>query len=213
MGCLLRWRKEEGAQPETLVGDDCEADAFVYSLYADLTAGRVGGSELDAVLDATGCHLATRQAVLDALDGVVLGDRVRRILIHLDRRTDPGALDVYGPRLVPVYNYFQVVAILWADERLDRRALVDVAAELAVSAGYGAGALLHALEDLVRRGHLRVEQAEEAGTSIAPILGPRRSADLGIRLAAADRERSTPAMRGAGARIDYMALRARGRRG
>jgi len=43
---LLRTRTDEGAAVqdarETLFGDDAEADAFVYSLYADIMEGRVG---------------------------------------------------------------------------------------------------------------------------------------------------------------------------
>ena len=37
---------------ETLFGDDAEADAYVYSLYADLLAGRVGEDVVMRVLSA-----------------------------------------------------------------------------------------------------------------------------------------------------------------
>ena len=36
---------------EILFGDDAETDAFVYSLYADLCAGRVGTEALSSVLE------------------------------------------------------------------------------------------------------------------------------------------------------------------
>jgi phosphatidate phosphatase APP1 len=54
---LLRARAQVGdgvesaaSSHETLFGDDAEADAYVYSLYADLIAGRVGEDVLLSVL-------------------------------------------------------------------------------------------------------------------------------------------------------------------
>ena len=45
--------------------------------------------------------------------------RRRRIFINLERRTPPAAFRVFGPRLVPTFNYFQTAIVLAADGTLD----------------------------------------------------------------------------------------------
>src|SRR5262245_32628737 len=50
---MLRSRLAAAAQAETLFGDDAEADAIIYCLYADLIAGRVTIQDLERVLTAS----------------------------------------------------------------------------------------------------------------------------------------------------------------
>jgi hypothetical protein len=50
-----RLRTPEGAK-EVLFGDDVEADALVYSLYADAIAGRVGSAEVSRVMEKAGAY-------------------------------------------------------------------------------------------------------------------------------------------------------------
>ncbi len=187
LGALLRWRARDGDPPETMMGDDAEADAFVYSLYADLTAGLVSRRELSTILEAAEVSDETSEAIHDSLSDVILGQRVRRILIHLDKRTPPERLSAYGPRLVPVFNYFQAAAVLWSDGTLDARAVADVAGELAASAGYGPAALAQGLEDLVRRGALGAAAASELAAipGLVAVLGPRRAGELPDQLTSA----------------------------
>jgi len=57
LGSLLTSRAGmDGETDEVLFGDDAEADAFVYSLYADICAGRVGIETLMAVLRRAHVH-------------------------------------------------------------------------------------------------------------------------------------------------------------
>src|SRR5262249_41028697 len=42
---------DESSSKETLFGDDAEADAFVYSLYADVVSGKVSVETLEEVLE------------------------------------------------------------------------------------------------------------------------------------------------------------------
>src|SRR6187402_296170 len=49
---MLRSRIGAAADAETLFGDDAEADAIIYCLYADLVAGRVSIADLERVLVA-----------------------------------------------------------------------------------------------------------------------------------------------------------------
>ena len=208
LAALLRWRaRDPEPVSETLVGDDSEADAFVYSLYADLVAGWVGSRELGEVLTLTEYHPETRARIDDALGRVVLREAVGRVLIHLDRRTPPEALRAFGPRCVPVSNYFQVALVLHADGRVADRDVVDVAREMAGAAGYGTAALVHALVDLVRRGHLAPDAARRIGTVMADALGGRPWRGLPAALAEAGRGRRPAPAAGAGARrVDYAAL-------
>src|SRR6516225_360907 len=105
---------------EVLFGDDAEADAFIYSLYADLVAGRA--------------------------------DPVRRIFIHLDRLTPPAYFARYGPRVVPVFNYFQAALVLLADGELNPGQVARVAVEMVQTAGHNLLTLSNSFQDLVRRG-------------------------------------------------------------
>src|SRR5207302_1177953 len=67
---LLEARAQIGASvPETLFGDDAEADAFIYSLYADFLAGRASADLVREVLVRRG-HL--RRVAIPALAEAVL---------------------------------------------------------------------------------------------------------------------------------------------
>ncbi len=56
-----------------------------------------------------------------------------RIFIHLDRKSDPAFFVRYGPRVVPIYNYFQAALVLVRDGVLSpMRAAVRHAAGLTV---------------------------------------------------------------------------------
>jgi hypothetical protein len=105
-----------GTPPETLFGDDAEADAIVYCLYADILAGRVGQTELGRVLEAARAYDDQRARTLALASRLVRAPgSVRRILIHLDRRSPLSSFWRYGARVVPIYNYFQAALVLYAD--------------------------------------------------------------------------------------------------
>ena len=62
-------------------------------------------------------------------------DPVRRIFIHLDRLTPPAYFARYGPRVVPVFNYFQAALVLLADGHLAPAQVARVAVEMVQTAG------------------------------------------------------------------------------
>ena len=110
---LLQMRTEAPVgTKETLFGDDAESDALVYSLYADVVAGRVQPDDLRAVLKASGAYQSQIREVEDHLEGVVHEDPVKRIIIHLDNRTPPVAFQAFFPRLVPIYNHLQTALVV-----------------------------------------------------------------------------------------------------
>src|SRR5688572_18502062 len=122
----MRARVHDVAVRETLVGDDAEADAFIYALYADLISGRVHADVLLAVMQGDRCHEDEIADAMTALRRVDPAEAVGRILIHLDRQTPPSDFDLYGSRLVPFYNYFQAALVMNEDGLMPPEALLRV---------------------------------------------------------------------------------------
>jgi hypothetical protein len=204
-----------GTPPETLFGDDAEADAIVYCLYADILDGRVSKVELGRVLDAARAYDDQRARTLALADRIPRAPgTVRRVLIHLDRRSPLSSFWRYGARVVPIYNYFQAALILYADKVLAAAQVLFVAREMLDSRDYDESTLGTSLQDLIRRGRMSREAARELGhelTTQAAAGGPA-GARLAERLAFAFNERlrqlgDAPARQhDAEPALDYVAL-------
>ncbi len=150
---LLESRAEAPQEAEeVLFGDDAETDAFVYSLYADLIAGRVSEPVLKQVLSSAQVYPDDAQRVMRAWKRIPQADPVRRIFIHLDRLTPPAYFTRYGPRVVPVFNYFQAALVLMADGHLTAPQVIKIAVEMVQTAGYNLLTLSNSFQDLLRRG-------------------------------------------------------------
>jgi hypothetical protein len=156
---MLRSRIGAAAESETLFGDDAEADAIIYCLYADLLADRVSLADLERVLIATRAYEDDAERILDLARRVPKGDAVHRIFIHLDRRSPPLGFRRFGPRLVPVYNYFQAALVLYEDKLLSARQVIYVALEMLDSGQYELGHLATSVQDIIRRGRVTRETA------------------------------------------------------
>jgi hypothetical protein len=155
---------------ESLFGDDAEADAFVYSLYGDVTAGRVD--------ERTLLEICNRGRVYEDVAQELVGfaariqstskdrDVVERIFIHLERQTPPDDFRVYGARLVPFYNYLQAAFVLFEDGRIPADAVLRVAVELVVMHRFDGDALARSYLDLARRGHLRGTSIDVLGAAL-----------------------------------------------
>src|ERR1019366_3402187 len=89
-----------GLRRETLFGDDAEADAFVYSLYADVVAHRVSEETLFEVCERGRVYPDVLATALRYARMIEPADVVERILIHLERQSPPSAFQVYGARAV-----------------------------------------------------------------------------------------------------------------
>jgi hypothetical protein len=164
---MLQSRIGAAADCETLFGDDAEADAIIYCLYADLVAGRVGLSDLERVLVASRAYDDDSERILELARRVPKHDAVKRMFIHLDRRSPPLGFTRFGPRLVPVFNYFQAALVLYQDRVLSARQVIFVALEMLDSKQYELGNLATSVQDVIRRGRVTRESAlqlsEEAG--------------------------------------------------
>ncbi|NRA36229.1 MAG: hypothetical protein HRU17_23150 [Polyangiaceae bacterium] len=201
---------------EVLVGDDAEADAFVYCLYADICSERVSDRELRKILSAGQVYRDLKLRTLSAAASVRKSDCVERILIHLDRQTPPSTFQAFGSRVVPFFNYFQAACVLAEDGRLSCPALFDVATVFLVRHGFDHNSLASSYLDLQRRGHTSgqlPEQLNNASTALDQARDPTAADELRQMVAlmrespsAASSRLTTPAM-------DYRALARRHRGG
>jgi len=158
---LLRGRLDAPPEArELLFGDDWESDSLIYSLYADVLAGRLPIDRLTPVLRRIRVDPLLVEEIATLAARAVTGDLVARIFINLERRSPPAVFRLFGPRVVPTFNYFQTAAVLAVDGHLESADVVRVAAVLLGGAGYTARALENSLGDLVRRGHLTRAAAE-----------------------------------------------------
>ncbi|MDB4997469.1 MAG: hypothetical protein JWM74_4901 [Myxococcaceae bacterium] len=140
---------------ETLFGDDAEADAFVYSLYADVVSGHVSPEALVEICERGRVYPDVTATILDCARHVDPSEAVERILIHLERQTPPDDFRIYGARAVPFYNYLQAAFVVHEDGRLPPDALLRVGVELVVQHRFDGDGLARSYLDLARRGHLR----------------------------------------------------------
>lgn len=163
---------------ETLFGDDAEADAFVYSLYADVLEGRLTVEGLAEILDRSAIYEDDIERTIQLAAALAPGPPVQRIFIHLDGYTPPASFRAYGKRVVPIYNYFQAAVLLLLDGHIGPKALVRIATELTQGYGYSLVSLANSFQDLVRRGLARAEDvtalrlAFEAHAAVVGALRP-----------------------------------------
>jgi hypothetical protein len=161
---MLRSRIGAPAELETLFGDDAEADAIIYCLYADVVANRVSLQDLERVLTASRAYEDDAERILDLARRVPKGEAIHRIFIHLDRKSPPLGFRRFGPRLVPVFNYFQAALVLYEDKVLTARQVIYVALEMLDSGQYELGHLATSVQDIIRRGRVRRETALQLAT-------------------------------------------------
>jgi hypothetical protein len=158
----LKVKDDEPLPKETLFGDDAEADAFIYSLYADFLSGRVSEQTLIAVISYDNAYEDVLQRVQKATRVLAKGEVVERILIHLEGQSSPDVFAVYGPRVVPFYNYMQAALVVFEDGRVGPEAVLRVALELILRHRFNGDQLIRSYRELAKRGHLR-------GTGIAQL--------------------------------------------
>ena len=151
---------------ETLFGDDAEADAYVYSLYADFVAGHIGEDVLLRVLERGRVYEDVVAETMETARAIEHADVIERVLIHLEQQTPPDDFRHYGPRVVPFYNYLQAALVLFEDGRLRADSVLRVAVELVTEHHFDGDSLARSYLDLARRGHLRGERVEPIAAAL-----------------------------------------------
>jgi hypothetical protein len=169
---LLRSRATLGDQGEkdlpheSLFGDDAEADAFVYSLFADVVAGRIDERTLLDVCHKGRVYEDVAEELVSFAMRIEKLDAVERIFIHLERQSPPGDFRQYGARLVPFYNYLQSAFVLFEDARVTPESVLRVAVELVVMHRFDGDALARSYLDLAKRGHLRGDRIDDLAKAL-----------------------------------------------
>src|SRR5207247_6058712 len=171
---------------ELLFGDDWESDSLIYSLYADVLAGRLAVDRLLPILRRIGVDARLIDQVVALAAQVAGPDAVERIFINLERRTPTATFRLFGPRVVPTFNYFQTAVVLGADGHLDVEDIAAVGRTLVERSGYTARRLENSLGDLVRRAGVSLRAAERMGAAlhaagVLPAGAPARSRWQGMR--------------------------------
>lgn len=174
---LLKSRRELPPDSrEYLFGDDWESDPLVYSLYADILAGRVDRALVHDVLEVIRVDPVLIADVKRLMGSHEPAEMVQRIYINLERRTPPAHFQSYGRRLVPTFNFFQTAVGLHGDGVLDLEGVAAVARSLVERSGYTPERLGNSLADIERRGHLLPTMA---GTLRETLRGQRLLAGAG----------------------------------
>lgn len=155
IGAMLASR--EGLSPgftEVLFGDDAETDAFNYSLYADLCAGRVGAEMFNRVLEQAAVTEEETARLVQLAERLPRREACARIFIHLDRMSALDRFEPYGNRVCPFYNYFQPAVVLVEMGAIGPKAALRVAADLVIDQGFTPEALAASYLELARRGQV-----------------------------------------------------------
>ena len=210
---LARQRDDHGELVrEVLLGDDAEADAFVYSLFADICAGLVSSADLAEIMRRGRAYEDTIKDALRFAGYVEKGAVVERILIHLDRQSSPSDFRLYGPRVVPFYNYLQAAFVLHEDGRIPAKSVLRVAQDLAYSHNFDPGALARSYLDLSRRGHVSGKGIPDLVASSGDVARRRGAGASEIAELARELERMMPELSPPPVRepvpIDYLAIAA-----
>jgi hypothetical protein len=195
---------------EVLLGDDAEADAFVYSLYADICEGRVSDDEVAEVMRRGRAYDDTIADALRYAKHVEKGPVVEYILIHLDRQSSPGDFRHYGPRVVPFYNYLQAAFVLHEVQRIPGRAVLRVAQDLIGAHNFDGTALGRSFLDLSRRGHVSGQGITDIANAYRELTQGRASSTSELGVMVASLEKMLPELRPLPERIqpklDYRAM-------
>jgi hypothetical protein len=140
-----------GPIPETLFGDDAEQDAIIYSIYAEVVAGRIRGDALKSLLTTARAYPHNIDAILAASELIEPAERVRRIIIRLDRKSPTERFRPFAPLLVPIYNYFQAALILFQDGLISDRDVILISQHMLTHDGYDITSLANSFQDVLRR--------------------------------------------------------------
>jgi len=170
LGAMLASRESVPATvDEMLFGDDAETDAFNYSLYADLCAGRVGVEVLRDVLEAAQVNSEDAREIERCASRLDQRDHCARIFIHMDRMSPVDAFAAYGNRVCPFHNYFQPAAVLLEMGAIDAPAALRVAAELVIDQAFSPEALTASYLELARRGYLSRRPAAQMAEALSAV--------------------------------------------
>lgn len=155
---------------ETLFGDDSESDALVYAVYASAIAGEIDEAELARLLEAGDAYPDAVSRAVSALRRLSSSNAVEDIFIRVDRGLPMRIFHHLGPRVTPVFSWFQAATVLRARGRIDGPGFESVVRACCAEGGLTAVRLAGLVQDMVRRhllGRSEVEVAFEGSSTLA----------------------------------------------
>jgi hypothetical protein len=166
LNALLDGRLRRPLAREYLFGDDVEADAEAFALYAAVINGELQPGDLEQALAEAGVADDDRRCIHDQVGRLPAArGTVERFYIHLEQRSEPADYARHGPRAVPVSGGFQLALALYDLGLLDADAVSGAAEAVEASpksqAKYGRPADQAA--DALRRGLIRQPELERLG--------------------------------------------------
>jgi hypothetical protein len=112
---LLEGRQRRALATEYLFGDDAESDAAAFSLYASLVHERLSVREAADRMAGTGMREDNQRCALALLDRLPeKRGKVKKVFIHLEKRTPPEQFEAFAPLVAPVRDGFQLGLALFA---------------------------------------------------------------------------------------------------
>jgi len=157
----MRFNTTEGSQ-EICFGDDAEADAFVYCLYDAVVRGEVTEDETALLMKQAGAY---KDQIKDARKWIrrnqekqIPDPLVRRIFIHLERKSRPSRFKDFGQRVVAIFNYFQAGLVLYSDDLLTQAQVNELALNMIQEGEYDALRLANSFQDIIRRLRLPLDK-------------------------------------------------------
>lgn len=144
--------KTESSAKEVLFGDDVEADALVYSVYADAISGRIGAAEVSRVMERAGAYEDEIDRALEGLASIRRSDAVERIFIRSERGVPTRRMAALGPRVVPIRSWWQAAVVLLVMGHVSAEVAVDVLKRVYELEGRDTWQIGALTQDLLRRG-------------------------------------------------------------
>jgi len=150
---LVTALESEPGTRELLFGDDWESDPFIYSLYADIVAGKLTRERVVELLERAHVNKDFVARIADLVASVRPAIVVDGIFILRQRPAAPVDLAAFGRRLVWFDNYFECSLALYAAGWLSTDGVAAVAEEV----GLGPEDLAASFDAVDERG--RVDRA------------------------------------------------------
>jgi hypothetical protein len=149
---LLEGRQRRPLATEYLFGDDAESDADAFALYARFVHEEIARGEAADRLAEAGMREDNRRCALALLERLPRKrGKVKKIFIHLEKRTPPEKFERFGPVVSPVRGGFQLGLALFALGLVDRETVRQCREAISLAEGSDAPALDSLLADAIDR--------------------------------------------------------------
>lgn len=146
---------------ETLFGDDSEADALIYAAYAAAVAGEIDERELARVLEAGDAYPDVVARALKAYRRIGHADAVEDIFIRLDRGLPLQVFRHLGPKVIPVFSWFQAALVLYGRDRVDGLGVDNVLRACCDEGALTPPRVAGLVQDGLRRGLITLQTVHE----------------------------------------------------